>query len=196
MEWSGSIVDDRVFYAFGVYNGVILNNNYNDNEDFMPVGRVGFVPVETELFDQEATWSIAGSGYYSDDDFDFLATPFIGRRKGAAADTQFHLGRFDLWAELFYTRYEPAADAAYDAFGWYTMLTYYLVPEKLQALGRFETLDPNQDVSGDTTDTWTFGLTYYIKDHNLKLMLNYLLVDSPDKDWWQHKILTRVQAAF
>jgi hypothetical protein len=76
------------------------------------------------------------------------------------------------------------------------VLVGYDVTRKLQALVKFESFDPDTDVSGDATDTWTFGLSYAIKGNNLKLYLNYLLMDVPGEPDLQQKILTRLQASF
>ncbi len=86
--------------------------------------------------------------------------------------------------------------AELDAEGVYVQGTCYIVPKRLQALVKYDMFDPNTDASGDSTDTWTLGLNYYLKGHDLKLQLNYLLEDSPGIAHRQSKFLVRVQTIF
>jgi phosphate-selective porin OprO and OprP len=83
-----------------------------------------------------------------------------------------------LWAEYLASHYDPDQFDSYDAQGWYVLVGYDIT-KKLQALVKYETFDPDTDVSGDSTDTWTFGLSYAFKGNNLKVYLNYLLLDVP-----------------
>ena len=202
----GAFLEKRMSYAFGMFNGNNLNNNWNDNENFMLVPRLEGVPLRGEFFGQPARWSLAGAAYYSDDNR-LPLTPdlgthagtnlFAGRRTAAAADTQLQIGPFDLWAEFLFTEYDPDGPAdTFSAQGWYILAGYYVVPKELQALVKYEQFDPNTDVSGDATDTWTLGVSYAVKGDNLKLYLNYLLADVPGHEEWEQKVLLRLQAAF
>ncbi len=209
----GSFLEKRLGYAFGAFNGNNLNNNWNDNEGFMLVPRLEGVPLQGKLFGQPARWALGGTAYHSDDSrypitpdigvyalgpgYPGTTNSFAGQRLGAAFDTQLQVGRFDFWAEYLFTHYDPdGAAATFDAQGWYVLMGYYVVPKKVQALVKYEQFDPNTDVPGDATDTWTFGVSYALKGENLKLFLNYLLMDVPGHDDWQQKVLLRVQAAF
>ncbi len=202
----GGFLEKRMNYALGVFNGNNLNNNWNDNENFMLVPRLEGVPLQGKLFGQPARWALAGTAYYSDDNR-YPLTPdlgvhagtnvFAGQRTAAAVDTQLQIGPFDLWAEYLFTEYDPDGPTdTFSAQGWYVLAGYYVVPKKLQALVKYEQFDPNTDVSGDATDTWTLGVSYAIKGDNLKLYLNYLLMDVPGHEEWEHKVLMRLQAAF
>jgi hypothetical protein len=209
----GGFLEKRISYALGVFNGNNLNNNWNDNENFMLVPRLEGVPLQGKLFGQPARWALAGTAYYSDDNR-YPITPdlgiyavangysgqtnvFVGQRTAAAFDTQLQIGRFDLWAEYLFTEYDPDGPAdTFHAQGWYVLAGYYIVPKKLQALAKYEQFDPNTDVAGDATDTWTLGVSYALKGDNLKLYLNYLLMDVPGQEEWEQKLLLRLQAAF
>lgn len=52
-------------------------------------------------------------------------------------------------------------------------LAYRITP-KLQALVRYDQFDPNTDKMNDMRREYTAGINYFIKDHSLKLMLNYV----------------------
>ncbi len=44
---------------------------------------------------------------------------------------------------------------------------------------KFAAFDPNTDIGGDTTETWTFGVNCHIKGGDLKIQLNHLPCDIP-----------------
>ena len=58
-----------------------------------------------------------------------------------------------------------------------------------------ETFDPRDDVERDETDTTTVGVNWYIKGHDLKLMLDGLRVKAGRLDP-QNKVLARLQLGF
>jgi len=104
----GAFLEKRMSYALGMFDGNNLNNNWNDNENFMLVPRLEGVPLQGEFFGQPARWSLAGAAYYSDDNR-FPLTPdlgphagtnvFPGRRTAAAAATPPQIRPFALWAD-------------------------------------------------------------------------------------------------
>lgn len=211
---SGDFLEKRLSYAGGLFNGNGVNNGFNDNDNFMTAARLSAIPWQGKLFKQESSWGVGVNGYYSDDtsisgmnDFGFDSTPsspaidnvFAGVRKGLGSDTQVAVGPVELWAEYLRSWFEASnrfPSSRTEAEGWYAESAYYLIPKRLQALVKYETFDPNIDLDGNSTDTWTFGLNYFIKGHDLKLQLNYLLVDAPGYEHRQSKVLARVQAIF
>ena len=107
-------------------------------------------------------------------------------------------GRFELWAEYLNTRFEPfnrIPKASFEADGWYLQGSYFLIPQKLQLVAKQETFDPRNDLDEDETDTSTLGLNYYVKGHDLKLMLDYQRVDAGRLES-QDKVLARLQVIF
>jgi phosphate-selective porin OprO and OprP len=197
--------DRRAGWAVGVFNGMNANNSFNDNDNFMVVARVEGKPFRGRLFGWDGQWGVGVSGYHSD--HDRLVLPrglvrpgetnvFAGQRLGLGVDTQMRLGRLDIWAEYMRTELDPDVGSRYDADGWYVLAGYYVLPDRLQALVKYETFDPDTSVSGNSTDTWTFGLSYAFRGYNLKLFANYLLFDVPGEDHLQQKVITRLQAAF
>ena len=93
-------------------------------------------------------------------------------------DTQVKVGPFDVQAEYLRSYFEPKNNTPSNdtiADGFYITTGYYIVPKQFQAILRWETFDPHEGRADDRTDVWTFGLNYYIKGDDLKLMANYLL---------------------
>jgi phosphate-selective porin len=215
---SGNFLEKRIGYATGVFNGNSANNNFNDNEEFLFAGRISGTPWEGQWLKQEAKWTVGTNGYFSDDagigsmgaEFGFDSVPggtadniFSGNRLGAGIDTQLHLGPFDLWAEYLTTRFKPTDNLPQDEFeadGWYVQGSYFIVLKRLQGVVKYESFDPDTEVDGNTVDTLTIGLNYYIKGDDIKVQLNYLLTDAGVNSGFvfdnQNKILLRLQLIF
>jgi phosphate-selective porin OprO and OprP len=211
---SGTLFEKRFSYASGIFNGNGLNTTANDNDSFLFAERLNGVPWKGKILGQESSWGVGIDGYFSDDksvsgliDFAFDSTPatavidgtFAGYRRGAGVDSQLHIGPFDLWAEYLWTRFEPQnlfPLRIVEGEGCYLQGSYYVLKEKLQTVMKFETFDPNRKVDGNSTDVWTFGLNYYVKGHDLKVQLDYLLYDGAGQPDNHQKVLFRVQSIF
>jgi phosphate-selective porin OprO and OprP len=214
IQAGGDLLDKHLSYATGIFNGTGLNNSFNDDDDFMIVQRVSGIPWEGKLLGQEAKWTAGGNAFFSDDasltgqptefGFDSVAggtvdNTFVGRRVGVGVDTQLRIGPFDLWAEYLRNTFMPKNNITrnhFDSDGWYVQGAYFIVPKRLQGVVKFDTFDPNNQVAGDSTDTWTFGLNYLIKGDDLKLQINYLRMDAAGMPDDQSKIILRMQAIF
>lgn len=213
-QLGGDFLDRRVSYAAGAFNGTSVNSSSNDNSKFTLVGRVSAVPLAPGAGASGPRLAFGLDGYVSDDDqaggqpseFKFNTSTnkaadniFAGKRSAWGADAQFALSRFELWSEYLKARYEPdnkkPADQV-DAEAWYVQATWYLVPSRLQALVKYDAYDPNDDVANDETDTWTFGLNYYVRNHDIKLQLDYLSEDVASSDSVEGKVLARMQVMF
>jgi hypothetical protein len=177
----------------------VANNNFNDNEDFMVAGRVHGIPYKGKWFEQPVQWTLGLNGLTTRDNgtngpatiarsgFGLDAVPggsadnaFVGRRASWAADTQLRVGPFELTAEYLNAYFDPSNNipaASFHGDGWYVMGTYFILPNKLQALVRYDTFVPWTSQGGNSTDTWTFGMNYLIKGDNIKLMANYMIGD-------------------
>ncbi len=217
VQLGGDLLDKRLSYAVGSFNGSGTNTNANDNDKFMWVGRLSAVPVKAGTADSPLTWSVGGNAFSTEDtalsqtsDFRFDSTPttpaadnlFTGKRKGYGVDTQLLVGPFELWAEALQVRWE-ATDGrprpTLDSKGFYVQAALYVVPKKFQVVAKYETFDPNSDASNDDTNTTTVGLNYYIKGHDLKVMVDYLhseIASRPAKDDTDNKVIARLQVAF
>ena len=210
----GDLLNQQLSYAVGAFNGTSVNSSSNDNSKFTLAGRLSAVPLAPAKGSSGPRLALGVNGYISDDDqlsgqpgeFKFNTSTnkasdniFTGERAGWGADAQFSVSRLDLWAEYLGARYEPDNDkpsAEINAAAWYVQAAWYLLPDRLQAVVKYDTFDPNDDAEGDATDTWTMGLNYYIRDHDLKLQMNYLSSDLEGADETEEKIVARVQAIF
>jgi phosphate-selective porin OprO/OprP len=190
---NGAVANKRVTYSVGLFNGNGVNNGANDNDNFMYAGRVA-ATAWTRGADRLA---FGVNGFTSSDTgISVLGSTFTGRRAGYGVDGQLTLGRFDVNAEYLNLLADRRTVADTTAEGWSVLTGYYLIPKTFQAVVRFETYDSNVDLGNTTSESWLFGLNYYIKGDDLKLSLNYLLGDPAGPLSDQGRLLGRVQVVF
>jgi phosphate-selective porin len=211
---AGELLDKRLSYAVGEFNGNGVNNNFNDNEKFVLAGRLSVAAWKGEVAGKPTSWALGADAFRSEDaglalpDLGLDSTPatgdrdnlFTGRRRGIGVDTQLHAGPFDLWLEYLDTRFEPVdrlPSPRFKASGWYGQASW-IFARRFQAVAKLESFDPNDRARGDLVETQTLGLNYLIKGNDLKLMLDYLRTDlggaSPLPR--QGKALARLQVIF
>jgi hypothetical protein len=213
VQVGGDFLEKRLTYAVGTFNGNGANNNFNDNDSFLVVGRLAGIPWQGTLLNRKGIWSLGGAAYSSADtnvspgaEFGFDSTPatpdrdgiFAGRRKGYNLDSQLQWGPAELWVEVFQTRWEPDSGRPLpriESKGWYAQGSVFVIPGKLQAVVKLESFDPRDELANDTAETATAGLSWMLKGHDLKLGLNYLRTRIEGQDN-QDKVLARFQVIF
>jgi phosphate-selective porin OprO/OprP len=185
---------DLVTYYAGIFNGTGRNFNINDNNEFMYVGRLELLPFKGEWMGQEASLKIAGDYFFSRDATGTNISPALNLRVGTdgslssytltspderhaySIDAWLKIGPFDLIAESFNEKVTPRGGTTFSEFepsGYYVQGSYYLIPKKLQAAVKWESLDPGQ-VANDNIHSITGGLNYYIHGDAIKVMANYV----------------------
>jgi len=201
----GDLLDKRLSYAVGVFNGNGVNNSANDNGKLLWAGRLAAIPWKGNLLGGPASWAIGGNAFESEDnalslpDLGLDSNLFTGKRRGYGIDSQLETGPFSLWVEYLQNHLEPTNGrpfARFDADGWYAQAGFFLVPKKLQLVLKYDTFDPSTRVSDNEVSSGTLGLSYYIRGNNLKLQLDYLRTDLPGNTDTQNKVLMRLQALF
>lgn len=184
---------DLLTYYAGIFNGNGRNFNNNDNNEFMYVGRVEFQLFKGQLMGQDASLKLAGDYFYSRDETGTSISPALNLRVNAdgsltsytltspderhaySFDAWLKVGPFDLIGEYFNEKVTPRGTTfrEFEPSGYYIMGSYFLLPKKLQAVVKWESLDPGQ-VSNDGIHSITGGLNYYIHGDGIKLMANYI----------------------
>ncbi|HKH46055.1 MAG TPA: porin [Thermoanaerobaculia bacterium] len=213
VQVGGDLLEKRLTYAVGAFNGNGANNNFNDDDRFLVAGRLAGVPWQGKLLGRQASWGVGGGFYTSDDsnvspgtEFGFDSTPatpdrdnvFSGKREGFGVDSQLQCGPVELWAEYLQTKWAPDSGrplSSAESEGWYAQGSIYVIPDKLQLVLKLESFEPRREIANDTTETGTAGVSWYLKGHDLKLLLNYLRVRIDGQDD-QDKVLARFQVIF
>ncbi|MGB9156714.1 MAG: porin [Chthoniobacterales bacterium] len=189
---------DLLTYYAGIFNGNGRNVSVNDNNNFMYVGRLELLPWQGKIFGQDSSLKLGGDVLNSRDDkgtnisqtlnllvnSDGSLSPFVlpgaDERTAWGVDAWFKLGRFDLIGEYLQEKVDgrtvagvPPGFADFTTNGFYVTGAYYLIPKKLQAVVRWEQLNPGQK-GNDGIHSITGGLNYYIHGDDIKLMANYV----------------------
>ncbi len=214
VQVGGELLDQRMTYALGAFNGNGVNNGANDDNRFLQVGRLTALPWRGSMFGGPATWSVGVNGYSTHDanvspgtELGFDSTPatadrdniFAGQRDGAGIDTQFVSGRFELWLEGLKVTWKPTSlrpRSKIESEGWYVQAGAFVIPQRLQVVLKSESFDPRKDAALDEIRTETLGLNWYLKGHDLKLMADYLRVHQDREPKDQDKVLARLQVLF
>src|SRR5437868_12624517 len=189
---------DLLTYYAGIFNGNGRNVTVNDNNNFMYVGRLELLPWQGKLLGQKSSLKLGGDVLNSRDDkgtnislslnllvnTDGSLSPFTlpgaDERTAWSVDAWFNLGPFDLIGEYLQEKVNgrtvngvPPGFANFTTNGFYVTAAYFLIPKKLQAVVRWEDLNPGQ-MGNDGIHSITGGLNYYIHGDDIKLMANYI----------------------
>src|SRR6266851_95735 len=165
---------DLLTYYAGIFNGNGRNTNINDNNNFMAVGRLELMPFKGKLFGQDSSLKFGGDVLNSRDDAgvnisqtlnlkvnaDGSLTPFTlpsaDERTAWSLDAWLTVGPFDFIGENLSEDVDGRTVAGvspkfhdFEPSGWYVQGSYFILPKKLQAVVKWEALEPDQVASGD-----------------------------------------------
>ncbi len=147
-------------YAIGAFNGAGINAaDTNEEKDY--IGRLIFRPARELYF--------GGSHYTGKYTLASDATGKILDR----GRTGFELG-FVSAALSVKGEWIQGKDNATESGGWFLQTGYFLVPDALQGVLKYDTYDPNTSVSNDKTDVYTLGFNYHF-NKLARLQVNYEL---------------------
>lgn len=185
---------DLVTYWAGLFNGNGRNISVNDNDQYMYAGRIEVQALKAKIFNQEATVKFGANGLSSydspgtvlspagtlrvnsDGSLSTFTAPAAAEREGYGFDASLRWGPFDLIGEYLTERYEPRVAGRFRSFsaeGYYVQPSFFIIPKKLQVVGKYEHFNPGQIID-DNLDSVTGGVNYYIHGDDVKLMANYI----------------------
>jgi phosphate-selective porin len=185
---------DLITYYGGVFNGNGRNFNNNDNNEFMYVTRLelqpwkgkedSFLKLGADYFHSrdEAGTNISPSlnlKVNADGSLTAFTLPTAAERNAFSFDAWLRLGRFDLIGEYLEEHVDgrevngvPGL-ADFITSGFYVQGSYFILPKKLQAVAKWEMLNPGQ-FGSDGIHSLTAGINYYIHGDSVKLMGDYV----------------------
>jgi phosphate-selective porin len=137
-----------VEYRLGVFNGSGINvaDTANNAKDL--AGRLIFTPIKGLSF---------GGSFYKG--WDKAIKPDVPgqsqTRNRLGAEFSYVLSRFALKGE-----YIAGKDGKTNRAGWYIQTGYFVIPQKLQVLGKYDVYDPNTSTPDNISTNYVFGANY------------------------------------
>jgi phosphate-selective porin OprO and OprP len=166
IQANGSIlkINERFLldYQVGVFNGNGINAAADNNLSKDVAARLLLHPI--------AGLDLGGSYY------DGVGYYLVNTTDKAARNK----GRTRWGAELGYegqglsihSEYLEGKDNEINRKGYYIQAAYYVVPQKLQIVGKYDNYDPNKDKDDDALTVYTAGLNYYF-NASAKIQIAY-----------------------
>ena len=153
VQASGTIIKLKdlplVEYRIGVFNGSGINIADTANSAKDIAGRLIFTPIKGLSF---------GGGYYNG--WDKAIKPDVPGKSQIRNRYGFE---FSYVKPLFSFKgeYISGKDGKYGRSGWYIQAGYFLIPQKLQLLGKYDTYDPNTSSADNISTNYVFGGNYF-----------------------------------
>ena len=159
----------------------------------MYVARLELLPFKGRVMGQEASLKLGGDYLFSRDETGTNIAPALNlkvdpdgsltsftitgpdERHAYSFDVWLKIGPFDLIGEYLDEKVRSRGGAFndFEANGFYIQGSYFLLPKKLQAVAKWEHLNPGQ-IGSDGIESITGGLNYYVHGDNVKVMANYV----------------------
>lgn len=212
VQLAGELSGKRFGYAVGLFNGNTSNTSFNDGDNFMVAAR--FSSLLAGEANGPHSLRVGVNGYTSEDEavslaagLGFDSTPstpprdgiFGGTRTGYGIDAQLVAGRTEIWAEYLATEFEPdrglLLHSPFTASGWYAQAGYFALPERLQVVGKYESIDLSNELDGDDSDVFWLGANWFLQSHDIKLQLFYA-IDDGERTEGSGRVIARVQTIF
>ena len=168
-------------YSLGVFNGEGANRaDTNERKDLD--ARLGFSPFDFLTFSLSHYQGKSPSPLFGGDS--------VVDRDRTGADIYFVHEQISVKGEYIFAR-----DYQIDKYGWYIQGGYYFIPDKIQAIVRYDSYDENMDIQGDRADIITLGLNWFFSKKT-KLQINYEHQRDEFADTTEHVFLAQFQAYF
>ncbi len=169
-------------YTAGFFNGSAINKaDTNSHKDF--AGRLVLRPF--------GILAVGGSIYRGrQNPAPDAPDPALLKRDREGFDAVVLLGGFSAKGEWLH-----AVDDLVSKAGWYAQAGYFALPARLQGLVRYESLDLDRAVPGNTHRIFTAGVNWFIAGKT-KLQVNYELHKLQGEGTEKSGVLAQLQAAF
>jgi len=135
-------------YRLGVFNGSGINVADTANNEKDISGRLIFTPVKGFSF---------GGSFYSG--WEKSIKPDVAgkgqTRNRFGGEASYVLNRFSLKGE-----YIAGKDGKTNREGWYIQTGYFVIPQKLQVLGKYDVYDTNTSTPDNISTNYAFGANY------------------------------------
>jgi phosphate-selective porin OprO/OprP len=191
----GAVMQNKLEYRFGVFNGAGLTRTTNDNDTVQINGRLMWQPNGSQALGQRA-W-ISGA-LYSESDFESTTVPIYAlgvqferndfHRTTTADDLKSDVISFDgiykykgfsSVGEFFYRNREPEQAPKFGSNGGYIQVGKMLNQFRTwEAAFRYGKRDPSDLIGSDSVTEIRGAVNYYYRRHALKLQMDFGRVET------------------
>ncbi len=174
-----------VEYRLGIFNGSGTNIADTSNEAKDVSGRLIFNPIKGLSL---------GFAYYNGWGKAIKpTTEFIGKsqtRNRFGLDISYTVSRLSIRGE-----YIQGKDGNVERAGWYAQAGYFLIPQKLQALAKYDTYDSDTATEDNTSDNYVMGLNYNFNSWS-RLQAFYTFRDEQGTEMSNNYVSVQFQIGF
>lgn len=167
IQFSGNLIKLKnqplLDYSIGIFNGSGINIS-DKNEAKSLAGRLVFHPIKG--------LDIGGSFYNGWDNFGTPAKD--AERSRIGFELKYEINRLSVRGE-----YIKGKDADIDRFGWYGQVGYYIIPQKLQLLVKYDRFEPNTSNISDITRNYIGVLNYNFNNWS-RIQVGYTFREEQD----------------
>jgi hypothetical protein len=186
----GKVLDDKIYYAVGVFNGTGKNSSDN-NETKDVITRVLVSPFKDSYDEWLSGLTFGGSYQYGRQP---ESGTNVGERERIGGTMVYKYDRFKMVGEYIYQELEQT-DATYKySDGWYVTTTYN-VWDDLKAVARYEQYDPDRDADNDRNDIVTVGGRYTVNKY-IAVDSNYRMKLEEGTDTDNNEFIIQTQVKF
>lgn len=169
----------RIECFLGVFNGSGINKtDFNDQKDI--AGRFVFYPGSSLTL---------GLSHYNGRYSSHPGASVVERNR-TGIDMFFIKDQLSVKGEYIFAR-----DAQIESYAWYLQGGCYIMPEKLQAIVKYDSFDKNLDIQGDRISVMTLGLNWFFSEKT-KFQINYEYHREDTNETSKNVILAQLQAGF
>jgi len=183
IQVGGSLVElnnsPLIEYKLGLFNGAGVNTSDNNNDKDV-VGRVLLHPIKG--IDVGGSF-YNGMGYYGQ-----MPKNHIRNRYGCDIALKFANATFR-------AEYLHGKDSTINRAGFYLQAGYYIISKTLQLLAKYDTYNPNKDVSHNSTTNYIIGVNYNFTE-NIRLQASYSIRKEESVEIKNNYAVVEFQIAF
>jgi len=187
---SGGLFDynDAKFidYKVGIFNGAGINVAADNNKYKDVVGRLVIHPIRG--LDIGYSTYIGNANYINPTYNKLAADNYIRNRYGF--DLNFEKDAYSLRTEFLH-----GTDAQVKGQGYYVQAGYYILPQKLQIVAKYDTFDKNLSLDGDKKTSYTFLLNYNFSP-NSKIQAGYVIQNEETNEISNNIPILQLQIGF
>ena len=169
-------------YKVGVFNGAGINVSVDNNKYKDVVGRLVVHPIRG--LDIGYSTYIGNANYT----YNKITDNYIRNRYGF--DLNFEKDAYSLRTEFLH-----GTDGDIKGQGYYVQAGYYILPQKLQFVAKYDTFDKNLSLDGDKKTSYTFLLNYQISA-NSKIQVGYVIQNEETKEINNNIPILQLQIGF